>query len=535
MKAIKTGLSVFAILSSFLGSGCAPTSENSRSDAQLVLVGYLLGISSDSTSSGSSEYNGPLAIRLLGARYPHNSKFDFGSANVGTGIGYFATIENDEDSPQIIDSIEFSGIHSADFDWFPLFPGLPVTIGALSSEDMLLGFFPSAAGSREGKINIQGLQLNLTGTGTTAPAPQEIRLVGPSGEIASGGGYDFGNIAVSGSSGALTFTINNSGGTALSLTGTPKVALAGANAAEFSVNETSTTSPVAASAFTTFTVTFSPTSAGAKNASVSIANNDADENPFTINLSGTGVQQEIRIDGPFGEIASGGSHNFGNVTEGSSSDAVAFTVMNTGGVALSLTGTPKVVLAGANAAEFSVNETGTTSPVAASGSTTFTVSFSPASPGGKSASISIANNDSDENPYEIQLSGTGLASVPDLEVKLGGLTINNGGTVDFGFNPQCPVSDKTFTIKNNGTANLTLSATPRVQLSGVQDNVFIVNSQPTSPVVPGSSTAFIIQACLVPFPAGSFTRATDSATVSIDSDDPDFPNFSFTVTATFGC
>jgi hypothetical protein len=40
---------------------------------------------------------------------------------------------------------------------------------------------------------------------------------------------------------------------------------------------------------TTFEVTFAPTTAGAKTAILHIASNDADENPFDINLSGIGV------------------------------------------------------------------------------------------------------------------------------------------------------------------------------------------------------------------------------------------------------
>jgi hypothetical protein len=40
---------------------------------------------------------------------------------------------------------------------------------------------------------------------------------------------------------------------------------------------------------TTFTVRFAPSSIGAKNAVLSIPNDDTNENPFTINLSGSGV------------------------------------------------------------------------------------------------------------------------------------------------------------------------------------------------------------------------------------------------------
>ncbi len=75
----------------------------------------------------------------------------------------------------------------------------------------------------------------------------------------------------------------------MSLSGTPKIAISGTNAADFSVDETSTTSPVAASGTTTFTVTFTPSSVAAKTATISIANDDSDENPYTVTLTGTGT------------------------------------------------------------------------------------------------------------------------------------------------------------------------------------------------------------------------------------------------------
>jgi len=46
--------------------------------------------------------------------------------------------------------------------------------------------------------------------------------------------------------------------------------------------------------------------------------------------------------------------------------------------------------------------------VAASGSTTFIVRFTPTSASAKTATISIANNDADENPYDLTVQGTGF-------------------------------------------------------------------------------------------------------------------------------
>ena len=48
--------------------------------------------------------------------------------------------------------------------------------------------------------------------------------------------------------------------------------------------------------------------------------------------------------------------------------------------------------------------------IAASGSTTFQVTFDPSADGLRIATISIANNDSNENPYTFAIQGTGISA-----------------------------------------------------------------------------------------------------------------------------
>ncbi|NIN92661.1 choice-of-anchor D domain-containing protein, partial [bacterium] len=82
----------------------------------------------------------------------------------------------------------------------------------------------------------------------------------------------------------VTFTIENTGTVNLTLT-TP-LSLGGADADQFSIRQ-QPSSPVLPSGNTTFIIRFTPTSAGSKTASLSITNNDADENPYNLNLTGT--------------------------------------------------------------------------------------------------------------------------------------------------------------------------------------------------------------------------------------------------------
>jgi len=87
-----------------------------------------------------------------------------------------------------------------------------------------------------------------------------------------------------GSSSDITITITNVGLDDLTLSGTPKVALT--TGTQWSV-VSQPTSPIAYGDSVDFTLRFTPTSTGAKTDTVTIANDDADEDPFTFGLSGT--------------------------------------------------------------------------------------------------------------------------------------------------------------------------------------------------------------------------------------------------------
>ncbi len=112
---------------------------------------------------------------------------------------------------------------------------------------------------------------------------------------------------------------------------------------------------------------------------------------------------EINLKQSETNIADGGSYDYGSKVSGSNTDVV-FTIENTGTSDLLLT-TP-LTITGTNADQFSI-QAQPASPVPASGSTTFTVRFSPTFVGSKTAAIAVANNDSDENPYDLTLNGTG--------------------------------------------------------------------------------------------------------------------------------
>jgi alpha-tubulin suppressor-like RCC1 family protein len=139
---------------------------------------------------------------------------------------------------------------------------------------------PLAAGERFTRV-MSGSSASHTLALVAAPAP-EIQIAANSVSIPDGGSQDFGNVAV-GSNTSLVFTITNRG--AIDLTGLG-IMIDGADAAMFTVTANPVAPVSAAGGSTTFTVRFAPTTAGMKTAAIHIANNDPDENPFDIALTG---------------------------------------------------------------------------------------------------------------------------------------------------------------------------------------------------------------------------------------------------------
>ena len=203
-----------------------------------------------------------------------------------------------------------------------------------------------------------------------------------------------------------------------------------------------------------------------------------------------------------------------------------FTINNFGGTPLTIGTLTKT---GTNATEFTVSTLPPSIP--AQSSATFTISFVPIGAGNRTANLSFVTNDGDENPFNFDISGTGLTGVTP-EINLQGLAVNiidgasAGSTTndtDFGNSLIGVAVVKTFTIQNTGTGPLTLTNTPKVTITG--DAVFTVSAQPSTTIAAGGSTTF--QVTFNSAVTGNFL-----AVVSIANDDLTESIYDFVVTAT---
>ena len=103
----------------------------------------------------------------------------------------------------------------------------------------------------------------------------------------------FGSMEISTGTITKTFTILNTGNAPL-LIGT--ISIGGPNASDFSIN-TFPSLVIASGSSSTFSVNFNPNIIGLKNATLSISNNDANENPYDFAIQGTGIQSFFDSDG----------------------------------------------------------------------------------------------------------------------------------------------------------------------------------------------------------------------------------------------
>jgi hypothetical protein len=275
-----------------------------------------------------------------------------------------------------------------------------------------------------------------------------------------------------------------------------------------------------------------PSIAGLRRAVVKIANNDLTQSSYIITLLGTGVEPDLQVTQGDLTLISGAPYDMGTMLVSGTTPPVTFTFENLGTAPLYLYDNPPVHLTGTYANNFTVDSSKVTNPIAPGGQMTFTLTFHPLTPGVKTAQLEIRNSDLDEGGYFIALSGLGIT--PEIQVLQGTTNLRNGGSYAFGDAAVGVVnSPVTVTIKNLGTADLTLAdEPPRVQVTGANASDFSVTETGLAPVIPvGASTSFTV----------TFTPTTEgpkTATLTFLNSDLDEYNYTLQLTGTgreFGC
>jgi len=254
----------------------------------------------------------------------------------------------------------------------------------------------------------------------TAAGPAEIDVQRPAGTSIADGGTDSQGSVSLGVQQTLTYTIENTGGATLTLTGTPT----SASASNVSVDSISApgSSSLAGSATTTFTVQYTPTAAGAFSFQLDIVSDDADEGTYDILVSGTatGTPELDVSSSESGSIADGGTDTISGTVASGSASTITYTITNNGTAALSVT-TPTVGANVTSTTNATVNSFTLSSTTVASGGGTATleVDYTPTAAGAFGFDFNFVNDDTDENPFNVTVSGTSASTASGLAATSG--------------------------------------------------------------------------------------------------------------------
>jgi sugar lactone lactonase YvrE len=242
----------------------------------------------------------------------------------------------------------------------------------------------------------------------------------------------FGNQPLSTTSAAQTETVTNTGAANVTIS---TVTVGGANASDFATSADNCTGATLLPAGTcTVNVTFNPTATGARSAWITITDN-ASGSPQTVILTGTGNGPVAGVSPP--------SLTFGNLNLGTTSGSQPVTLSNTGPATLTITS----IVTSANFGETD-NCAGS---VAAGGSCTINVTFSPAVIGLLTGTLSITDNSNGVTGSQqtVSLTGTGNGPVPGVSPP----------SLTFGNQPLGTTSgSQPVTLSNTGTTALTITS-----------------------------------------------------------------------------
>ncbi len=445
-----------------------------------------------------------------GTPLPSGSSRDFGEVATGYDKTLNFTFKNigTADLEGLVASL--AGTEAADYS----FPALASdTLPPGQSMTVAVTFAPADFGTRAGELRVVSsvspdvpYVIHLNGSGVP-PAP-EIALRQPAAtELQSGEARSYGNVAL-GASGSLSFRLDNTGTATLTgLTLTP----VGDQADDFAPS-TDTLADLAPGTSATFTVTFTPGARGTRSAELRISSNDADENPFVVPLSGSGVNPEIvveLVEQPVNITLTSGDGRAFPATPMGTQSSFQFLVKNTGddtltGLALSQTGT--------HTGDFPPVTAGFVNSLPPGQTTSFSVIFAPLAAGTRTTTLRLASNDADENPTLIELSGLGTAPFITVEEPAGNALAYNAAVTLDPVLMEATGNARIFTVRNTGGAPLAGLNVAFTATSPHKSEFVLVPPAATS-LQPGASTTFSV--AFSPDFAGS-----KSATVRLSSSFP---------------
>lgn len=440
----------------------------------------VVSIASSNSSAGTVSLSGTSVSSTHPAVGVSSTALSYSSSN----SPQLVTITNTGDADLVLGSVVLGGTNPSDFT--------KVT-DTCSSQTVITGgtcsvsvsFTPSynTVGTSSGQIlfanNAAGSPHYVTLSGSTAPFIQ----------------VDPATLAFGTTTNSQSVTVSNTGNAVLNVS---TLTLGGTDSSNFAFTaDTCTGQAVNPGSSCSFSVGFAPLTAGAKSASVSIADN-ASGSPHSVALTGTGTAS-ISVTPTTAAF-------------GSAITPISATVSNTGNTPVTL-GT--IAKSGTNSAEFSVvaGQDGCSGQNLApnTGSCTFKMGFNPSSAGAKSASFNITGSQS--TSASVAATGSGASS---FIVTGSPAATQNFANTYFG---SYATSDFTVNLQNTGNYAATFT---NPTFSGTNAGDFTVGSNTCTSIAVGGSCAITVR--FSPLGAGPRTGSASIAGTSFTFNGNGFVN-----------
>jgi hypothetical protein len=484
-----------------------PTNDDSRNPA----VTYL-------TATGLS--GGSVLELRQGETFISNNDltpFDFGQVEVGANKSLTFTIQNTGNIPlQLSGTPKVESTNAA----FTI-PSQPAASSIAPGETapFIIRYAPSAEVDDTAEITIfnnsASLQFTFKVKGNGYIKKPQITLK-QNVDILNHGEYDFGDVS-SGVPKDVVFTVGNSGDAALTFVtvNDNRINLTGNTAGLFTViQQPAVTTNVIPGSTATFTIRFSPVSDGNFNATVNIKTNSKTDDEFVFTVKGSGYVKKPQITVKQGNtnILNYGEYNFGLVSSDAPKDVV-FTIGNSGDAALTF------IIVNGNRINLTDNATETftvtqqpaaTTNVIPGNTVTFTIRFSPVNDGNFNATVNIKTNSRTDDEFVFTVSGRGMIPKPIIGIFYNNAEILQNGTIDGGETFTKVPIEQEITIKNTGTALLTLGT---ITITGADASAFSLATSPSSNISVGTDSRLSIRC--TPAKLGE-----NSATITIAANDP---------------
>lgn len=308
---------------------------------------------------------------------------------------------------------------------------------------------------------------------------------------------DFGRVRV-GRTQSATVTIRNSGSTTVTVSGDT------VTGSGYTVSGIRVPAKLSAGANFTFTINFSPATAGTFAGTLKLIS-DASNGTVAVALTGSAYGRTTGSSGSAGTIsATPLAAQFGNVPVGA---------QNTQTIQLANTGSAAVSVSSLKATGTGVSVSGLATPasIAAGGTARFTVAFLPSSAGTMAGTVTVTST-ATNSPLTVAVSGTGvtatrLLGVSPTNVAFGNIAVNS-------------TASKAVTLTNSGNSPLTISGD---SVTGTGMSASGINGSTT--LAPGQSTT--LTAAFAPKTTGSV-----SGSITIASNATNTPNLGLLVTGT---